>query len=164
MPGAVADGQLIGAAATEATPTPTATPTDIYSMNSGWRDTTGCPQEVYTGISSGLGVGSSIKATTPTTSSGPRALPSIAAQLVPSCAFTFTTAAGLRGQGEMFIGMGPAYVTLFEKAIVKAGFVQKATTSYTTAYLRGTTGVGLTYVPPNAEGDPYGVVAVFGVN
>jgi hypothetical protein len=164
MPGAVADGQLIGAAADQATPTPSAIPTDTYSMNSGWKDSTGCPEALYTGFSTGLGVGSTTTKVPPSTSSGPKVLPSLTSQYVPSCAFTFTASNGLPGQGEMFIGMGPSYDTLFANAIAKAGFVKKENEDYTTVYLRGATAVGLMYVPPGTDGIPYSIVGVFGIN
>jgi hypothetical protein len=159
---AQAQGKLLGSAALQSTAT--APPAiDEHSMNSGWKNTAGCPEEVYAGMSAGIGSGGTITRTDATTASGPNSLPSLTSHYVPSCAFTFTSN-GVAGKGELFFGMGLPYETDFESAVVDAGFVLVKSEGVYKYYRLGVSVIGLGYIPEGTNGFPYSVVAVFGVN
>jgi hypothetical protein len=131
-------------------------------MNSGWVDTVGCPSEVFDGLSAGLGANGTFTRTTPTTASGPTSVPALTSKFVPSCAFTFSGNNGITGSGEIFIGMGQAYDTLFASGLVHAGFVVAQTSGNTVIYLRTDSVVALTFIPPGINADPYSAVGVIG--
>lgn len=150
-----------------ATPVPTTTPSaNDYSMNSGWINTAGCPAEIITGIKDSMGSLGTVTQTTPSTSSGPGVLPALTSKFVPSCSYVIHYNNGLTLNGEIFIGMGPSYQTLFASGILNAGFVQKTVVGHSTNYLRQNDDavVSLTYDPVGTDGVPYSIVSVAGTN
>ena len=60
--------------------------------------------------------------------------------------------------------MGQSYDTLFASGLTNAGFRDTGASGFTTTYVRGRSVVALMYVPQNAEGNPYSVLAILGVN